>query len=327
MIIGLTYDLRNDYIKMGFSEEDTAEFDREDTVEAIELTLQELGYQTKKIGNVYHLINALGRDERWDLVFNICEGLYGVSRESQVPSILDAFQIPYTFSNGLILSVAMHKGLCKQMIKQLKIPTAPYVVLANMEQIKSVKIPYPLFAKPVAEGTSKGITPHSKIDNIEELKKICDYLFKNYKQPVIVEKYLPGREFTVGIVGNGKTAKAIACMEIIIKDEKNREIYTYEAKEKCEEQVIYKLAYDDIAKKAMSLAVKSYQGLGCQDTGRVDLKLDEKGIINFIEINPIPGLHPTHSDLPMMADFAGISYQQLLKMIVEAAIERTLNKK
>lgn len=325
MKIGLTYDLRNDYIRMGFSEEETAEFDREDTVEAIENTLQELGFQTQKIGNVYHLINALGREERWDLVFNICEGLYGVSRESQVPSILDAFQIPYTFSNGLILSVAMHKGLCKQMIKQLKIPTAPYIVLANMEQVKNVKIPYPLFVKPVAEGTSKGITAKSKINNLEELKNMCDFLFQNFKQPVIVEKYLPGREFTVGIVGNNKSAKAIACMEIIIKDEKNKEIYTYEAKEKCEEQVIYQLADDEIAQKAMKTAIKAYQGLGCQDTGRVDLKVDEKGIVNFIEINPIPGLHPSHSDLPMMAEFAGISYKQLIKMIVDAAIERTSN--
>jgi D-alanine-D-alanine ligase len=323
MKIGITYDLRTDYIKMGFSDEETAEFDREDTIEAIETTLHTLGYETQKIGNIYHLINALGREERWDLVFNICEGLYGISRESQVPSILDAFQIPYTFSNAMILSIAMHKGLCKQMIRQLKIPTAPYLVLANMDQLKNVKIPYPLFAKPVAEGTSKGITAHSKINDFSELKTVCQELFNNFKQPILIEKYLPGREFTVGIVGNGENAKAIACMEIIIKDKKNKEIYTYEAKEKCEEQVLYQLANDDMAKRAIKTALKAYIGLGCQDTGRVDLKVDEKGIVNFIEINPIPGLHPAHSDLPMMAAFNGISYSTLLKMIVDAALERT----
>jgi D-alanine-D-alanine ligase len=322
MKIGMTYDLRSDYLKMGFSEEETAEFDREDTIDYIYNSLVELGHEVERIGNIYHLINKLGQGERWDLVFNICEGLYGIARESQVPSILDAFRIPYTFSDAMTLSISLHKGLTKQIIRKLRLPTAPYHLVQNMGQLKKIKLPYPLFAKPVAEGTGKGVDRRSIIENEVQLAQKVEKLLASFKQPVLIERYLPGREFTVAIIGNKNDAQSIGCMEIIVKGKENRGIYSYKTKEDSEELIEYSLAEDALAKKAEKIALKAYRGIGCRDIARVDMKTDENGVPNFMEINPIPGLHPTHSDFPMIASFKNIEYRQLMNSIIQTVLNR-----
>lgn len=322
MKIGMTYDLRSDYLKMGFSEEETAEFDREDTIDHIHESLVELGHEVVRIGNIYHLISKLGQGERWDLVFNICEGLYGITRESQVPSILDAFRIPYTFSDAMTLSISLHKGLTKQIIRKLRLPTASYNLVQNMEQLKKIKLPYPLFAKPVAEGTGKGVDQRSIIENEVQLALKVEKLLANYKQPVLIERYLPGREFTVAIIGNGEEAKSIGCMEIVVKGKENRGIYSYLTKEDSERLIEYSLAEDFLANKAEKIALKAYRGIGCRDIARVDLKTDEQGVPNLLEINPIPGLHPTHSDFPMIASFKKIEYRQLMFSIITTVLNR-----
>ena len=126
MNIGLTYDLRNDYLAEGYSEEETAEFDRPDTIEGIEAALLELGYRTDRIGNAKRLVERLAQGDRWDLVFNIAEGLHGVAREAQVPAILDVYDIPYTFSDPLVLSLALHKNLTKTVVRQAGIRHARF---------------------------------------------------------------------------------------------------------------------------------------------------------------------------------------------------------
>ena len=320
--VGITYDLRDDYLIAGYGEEETAEFDRLDTIEAIENTLQDLGYETECIGHARHLVSRLVRGDRWDLVFNIAEGMYGFGREALIPSLLDAYTIPYTFSDPLVLALTLHKGMTKRVVRDLGIPTPDFAVIETEAEIEAITLPFPLFAKPVAEGTGKGIDTRSKICTHDELRLVCQRLLMTYKQPVLVETFLPGREFTVGIVGTGSEAKAIGTMEVILKGDAEQHAYSYVNKERCEDLVIYRLVTDSMAEKAEEVALASWKGLGCRDAGRIDLRADEYGIPHFIEVNPLAGLHPEHSDLPILCSQVGISYHELLDKIMCSAIQR-----
>jgi len=322
MKIGLTYDLRQDYLDMGFSEEETAEFDKIDTIEGIENALKKLNFEVERIGHAKSLVSKLHEGKKWDLVFNIAEGLKGLGREAQVPAILDVYQIPYVFSDVLTLSLTLHKGMTKSVIRDNGIPTADFFVVNSASDIEKVKLPYPLFAKPVAEGTGKGINAMSKISNFEELKTSCETLLKQFNQPVLVETFLSGREFTVGIVGNGETAKVVGIMEIIFNKEAKMNAYSYDNKENYLEKVKYTKAEDELAEKCKIVALNSWRVLNCADGGRVDIRVDSKGIPNFIEVNPLAGLNPTHSDLPILCRMNNISYDKLIEMIMDASLKR-----
>ena len=320
--IGITYDLRDDYLAGGYSQEETAEFDRSDTVDAIEQALQSLGYETDLIGNIKSLARRLVTGDRWDLVFNIAEGFQGFGREAQVPALLDAYNIPYTFSDTLAISLALHKGMTKHVIRSLGIPTADFAIVETEDDITGVKLPFPLFAKPVAEGTGKGITAASRITTQHELIGVCRKLLTTYRQPVLIETFLPGREFTVGIIGTGKDAIAIGVMEVYLKDRAERYVYSYFNKENCEELVEYYLVDDDMAQKAKENALIAWRGLGCRDAGRIDLRADCLDRPNIMEVNPLAGLHPQHSDLPILCSLTGITYQELIGMIMRSALKR-----
>lgn len=320
--IGLTYDLRSEYMAMGYSEDETAEFDREETIQAIESTLQLLGYHTDRIGHAGQLIKKLSQGNSWDLVFNIAEGLYGFGREALVPALLDAYQIPYTFSDPMVLALTLHKAMTKHVIRNLGIPTPDFALIETKDDIEQVRIPFPLFAKPVSEGTGKGISSASKIDNRSDLSKVCRMLLAQFKQPVLLEKFLPGREFTVGIFKTGKEAEAIGAMEIFLKDEKDSVAYSLNNKEHYERSVEYRLVDDPTAEKAKEIALAAWRGLGCRDAGRIDIRVDDQGIPNFIEVNPLAGLRPVHSDLCILCDFVGISYTEMIKIIVDSATSR-----
>jgi len=320
--VGITYDLRQDYLAQGFSEEETAEFDRIDTIQAIEQALEDLGFKTDRIGNIFNLTKRIAEAESWDLVFNIAEGLKGFSREAQVPALLDAFNIPYTFSDPLVLSLSLHKALTKRVMRDLGIPTPDFFVVENHSDIDLVGLPFPLFAKPIAEGTGKGITPSSKIESPNELKNVCTNLLFNYNQPVLLETFLPGREFTVGILGTGNEAETIGTLEIVLRDQAEPTAYSYVNKERCEDLVEYRMVNESLSRKAQEIALKAWQGLGCRDAGRVDLKVDIHGTPNLIEVNPLAGLHPAHSDLPILCQAVGISYHQLIGKIMASALKR-----
>ncbi len=320
--VGLTYDLRSDYLKEGYSEEETAEFDSEITISSLESTLTELGYKTQRIGNVKALIKGLHEGTRWDLVFNIAEGMYGIGREAQVPALLDVYQIPYVFSDPLVLSLTLHKGLTKRIIRDCNIPTANFLIVEKASDLAIVNLNFPLFAKPVAEGTGKGIDGRSKVNSVAELESLCIELLERFKQPVLVEEYLPGREFTVGVVGTGEDARVVGAMEIIITERAKESTYSYHTKENWKGIVEYTMATGDIEKKCVEVALSAWKTLGCRDGGRVDLKLDAKGIPNFIEVNPLAGINPEHSDLPMLAGKKGINFNQLIDMIMKSALKR-----
>jgi len=322
MIIGLTYDLRSEYLAQGYGEEETAEFDRSDTIDAIDDALQDLGFETDRIGHLKGLTARLVRGDRWDVVFNIAEGLRGFAREAQVPALLDAYDIPYTFSDPLVLSLTLHKGMTKRVVRDLGIPTPDFMVVESESDIGVVDLPFPLFAKPVAEGTGKGITPASKILTRTELVSVCRELLARYRQPVLIETFLPGREITVGIIGTGNDAVAIGALEVVLKEPAERGVYSYVSKERCEELVEYRVVEDAVAGEARSVALAAWRGLGCRDVGRVDLRADVYGSPNFMEVNPLPGLHPEHSDLPILCTLVGIRYGDLIDRIMRSTLKR-----
>ncbi|MEI6455884.1 MAG: ATP-grasp domain-containing protein [bacterium] len=322
MVIGLTYDLRSDYLKEGFSEEETAEFDRESTIDAIDKTLQELGYTTDRIGHVRSLVNRLAKGDRWEMVFNICEGIYGIGREAQVPAVLDAYNIPYTFSDPLVLALTLHKGMTKHVVRGAGIPTPDFALVERESDIGKVDLPYPLFVKPNAEGTGKGIDSKSKVSTPAELRSTCLSLLPRFNDGLIVETFLPGREFTVAIAGTGDDARSLGVMEVILKESAESHAYTYINKEYCDDHVVYRMVEDETAKECEAVALAAWRCLNCRDAGRVDIRLDPQGKPGFIEVNPLAGLHPEHSDLPIICNFQGIPFVSLIGMIMDSAVKR-----
>src|ERR1051325_11234502 len=209
MRIGVTYDLRSEYLAMGLSEEETAEFDSEVTIAGICDALASLGYKPVRIGNVRQLTEALAKGDRWDGVFNFCEGLNGVSREAQAPALLEAYDIPYAFSDPLTLALTLDKAMAKRVVRDCGIPTADFAVIERAADIRNIDLPFPLFLKPVAEGSGKGVDAKSKVDNRAQLDRTARSLLARFRQPVLVETFLPGREFTVAILGPGEDARVL----------------------------------------------------------------------------------------------------------------------
>ncbi|MBB03413.1 MAG: D-alanine--D-alanine ligase [Planctomyces sp.] len=327
MLIGFTYDLRDDYLAEGYGELETAEFDRVDTIDAIVDALVACGHEVDRIGRAKQLVHRLADGCSWDLVFNISEGLRGLSRESQVPSILDVYEIPYTFSDPLTLSVCLHKELAKQVVARAGILTPASLLVSQLSDLDRLQLQFPLFAKPVAEGTGKGVTPASCVNSFNELHSVCRQLLTEFEQPVLVESFLPGREFTVGILGTGEAARVVGTLEIVLREAAEAGVYSYVNKERCEDLVDYVPVngHDDAeVRQAEELALAAWRALGCRDGGRIDVRSDSHGRPNFIEANPLAGLHPHHSDLPMIATAVGMTYVDLIDQIVTSAAERTV---
>ncbi|MCA9490652.1 MAG: D-alanine--D-alanine ligase, partial [Myxococcales bacterium] len=316
------YDLRDDYLAMGFGEEETAEFDRVSTIEAIEGALRELGHDVERVGHAKALVGRLAQGMRWDLVFNIAEGLRGVGREAQVPALLEVYDIPYTFADPLVASLTLHKAMTKRVLRDLGVATTDFRVVEREADLDAVDLPFPLFVKPLAEGTAKGITSTSRVTTREELVREAMRQVRELRQAVLVEPYLSGREFTVGITGTGDAARALGTMEIVMKANAEPHAYTYVNKENSEELGEFPLAPPEWAALAEELALRAWRGLGCRDAGRVDVRADDHGVLHVMELNPLAGLHPTHSDLPMIATATGVSFVELIGRIVASAAER-----
>lgn len=330
MRIALTYDLRSDYVAAGYSEEQTAEFDSEATLEGLEEALGSFGHVTERVGRLSALIGRLGAEGGGlgaDLVFNIAEGIRGIGREAAIPAVLDAYGAPYTFSDPMVMALTLHKGMTKRIVRDLGLSTAGFAVVEREGDADEIDLPFPLFIKPVAEGTSKGISTRSRVMNQRELQEGCARLLAEFQQPVLVETYLPGREFTIGVVGTGPAARALGTMEVKLAPDVEDGIYTHEVKERWEGRVWYSIPNAAISAEAEGLALAAWRGLGCRDGGRVDVRADASGRLQFLEVNPLPGLNPVSSDLPILCGLRGIEYRQLVGWIVESASERVLTRR
>jgi D-alanine-D-alanine ligase len=321
MNIGLTYDLRDDYLAAGYGEEEIAEFDQAGTIDAIDAALQALGYATDRIGRAQSLVERLARGDRWDLVFNICEGLHGMGREAQVPAILDVYEVPYTFADPAVLCLCLDKALTKTVLRAAGLPTPDWFVVRKPADIAKCNLTFPVIAKPIAEGTGKGIDGASRVVDHSALRQVCERLLKQYQQPVLVEHFLPGREFTVGIVGASTEAEVVGTLEIKLQSDAEPDVYSYVNKEQCEELCEFALVTpsDKRVAAAERIALAAWRVVGGRDAGRIDLRCDATGNPQLMEINPLAGLHPTHSDLPMIWSGGDRDFIQLIERIVESA--------
>ena len=321
--IGLTYDLRDEYLACGYSEEQVAEFDSESTLIALDTALRHRGYCTERIGNALTLAQRLAQGDRWDLVFNICEGLHGRAREAQVPALLELYGIPYTFGDPLTCALTLDKALAKRVVRDAGLRTPAFAVASDPQDLSDLDVPFPLFVKPVAEGTGKGVDERSRVDTPEQLASVCRDLWDRFAQPVLIEAYLPGREFTCALLGTDAQAEVLGTLALTIRADAPTQDYSYVVKEQCETYVhYYAMEAGPLRDEVEALSLAAYRVLGGRDTGRVDVRLDTEGRPSFIELNPLPGLHPTHSDLPMIATRQGMAYDELIGRIVTSALQR-----
>jgi D-alanine-D-alanine ligase len=309
---------------MGYSEEDTAEFDSEITIDAICDALAGQGWKPVKIGGIKKLASALVNGERWDAVFNFCEGMKGLAREAQVPTLLDAYDIPYVFSDSLTMALTLDKAMTKHIVRSHGIPTADFAVIEKPSDINKVGLPFPLFLKPIAEGSGKGVNARSKVEDRKSLSTVTKELLRKYNQPVLVEAFLSGREFTVGITGTADDAQVLGVTEIVPKAGWVGDGYGFENKDAgWEDRVeIVRASHLSEAKAAGAVALAAWRALRCRDGGRIDIRCDANGQPHFIEVNPIAGLRPEHSDLCFIANYEGVSYRQLIGKIMASFLKR-----
>jgi D-alanine-D-alanine ligase len=327
MNIGLTYDSPDDDPAASYGAEETVEFDEASTIDAIEGALQTLGHATDRIGHARNLIDRLARGDRWDLVFNVCEGLHGMSREAQVPAILDVYEIPYTFANPVTLCVCLDKARTKTVLRAAGVPTPDWFIVRKGSDVSNCKLAFPVIAKPLAESAGKGIDGASKVMDPTALRQLSERLLKQFQQPVLVEHFLPGREFTVGIMGTGSQAEVIGTLEIKLQSHAEPDVYSHVNKEQCEELCEFALVRpsDKRVAEAERIALAAWRAIDGRDGGRVDLRCDAAGNPQLMEVNPLASLHPTRSDLPMIWSGADRPYAELIERIVESASSRSLS--
>ena len=323
MRVGVVYNLKRHIITDPPDAE--AEFDDGETINAIANALESAGHRVALFEADTGLFSKLVED-RPDIAFNIAEGTGGRGRESRIPAILNYIGIPFTGSDETAMCLTMDKSLAKRILSTYGINTpASVLVRANAPAPDGIgDLNYPLIVKPNAEGSGKGITELSVVNDVREARKALAEALRVYKQDMLVEEYIEGREFTVGILGNGENARAFTPMELIFKDA-GRNIYGYETKRRFREFVDYKCPPDAGGDKLAELtdtALKIFDILGCADLARIDFRMDARGRVYFIELNPLPGLAPGYSDYPMLAEFCGVGYDGLINGILDAASAR-----
>lgn len=312
-----------------------AEWDSPETIAAVERALAALG-EVIRLEATPDFPQHL-RDARPDIVFNMAEGLTGQNREAHVPAICEFYGIPYSGSDPFTLSLALNKARTKQMLQFYGIPTAPFALVESLAQAKAVKrgvLQYPLFAKPVQEGSSKGITERNFIRDAGELLPCVAELLEVYEQPVLIEQFLPGAEFTCGVIGNGRDARVLPIVAIRFDalPEGALPIYGFEAKwvwdtpERPLQMFECPAAISDALRGAIEQeTLRAYHAIGCRDWARIDIRLDAFGNPNVVEVNPLPGILPNPEDnscLPKAAAAAGLSYDELIQTCLVSAAKR-----
>lgn len=303
-----------------------AEYDNPATVTAIQKALQAGGYRTVLLEGDAALVDQLKKNPI-DIAFNIAEGIRSRGREAEVPAVLNMLGVPFTGSDETTLCLALDKALTKRLLSTYGIRTPAYAVVSNEAEIDSLHLPFPVIVKPDAEGSSKGIPDACVAANPEGLRKALVNGLGLYHEPMLVEEYLPGREFTVGMLGNGKDTRVFPPMEIIFhcNTKGGYHVYSYDVKQDYQKYIRYECPARLTPKQEdaiKSMAAGAFQALGCRDFARVDFRLSADGTPYFIEINPLPGLAPGYSDYPMIAEFCGVSYDELILSILRAALRR-----
>jgi D-alanine-D-alanine ligase len=306
-------------------EDSEAEYDSPSTLQAIREAIASWGHEVVDI-EANQELPALLISTPLDLVFNISEGFKGRNRESQVPALLELLDVPYTGSDPATMAIALDKGLAKKIVRQHGIHTPPFQLMTTgKERLSKEFTRFPLMVKPVAEGSSKGVVSKSVCHSEPELRDVVREMVSKYQQPALVEEYIGGREFTVGLLGE-RRPKVLPPMEIVFLDQADRTpVYSFQHKLDWNDRI----RYDVPAKldpsqldRLKSAARGAFMALGCRDVARVDFRMDETGRMYFLECNPLPGLTPGWSDLVLIAQASGMDYRTLIGEIMSPAIRR-----
>jgi len=319
-----------------------AEFDKKETIQAIQTAIESEGHSTRFLSADYSLLDTL-RKYRPDICFNIAEGIMGDSRESQVPAILEMLRIPYTASRVLANAVGLDKTMTKRVWRDHHIPTAQFQEFNHWREPIDPDLHYPLFVKPACEGTGMGMDAGSIVNNESELRERVRWVVESYHQAALVESYLPGREFTVGVLGRADAARWTRMPHLysardgfhrfpILEVDNGKSItpgvYGHQAKSLnygeagipdfyCPAQVD-----PELAEELSRLAIRAHQAIGSLDVSRVDVRLDADGHPLLLEINTLPGLCPGFSDLCVLANAEGLSYDDLILEILYLGASR-----
>jgi len=320
---GITYNLKKG--TKSDIEDEEAEYDDIGTVNAIKNALEQLNCRVELFEADTGIFDKL-KKTKVDILFNIAEGTRGRGREAQVPAIANIFGIPFTGSDETTLCLSLDKALTKRFLSTFRIKTPRYQIIEEENTRLDNRLKFPLIVKPNAEGSSKGIWDFAIAENPDELKSLISRNLSLYRQPLLVEEYIRGREFTVAIAGNKQEAVVFPPMEICYKDAGQKfNIYSYNVKKNYQKYVRYNCPATidkSVEDRMKHVALKIYNILQCRDFSRVDFRLSEEGEIYFIEINPLPGLAPGYSDFPMITGFCGMSYNDTVKMILNSALKR-----
>jgi len=326
--IGITYNLKQQ--PAADSPPDAfEEFDTEETIDSLAAALKSGGHDTVKLGWGLEVVEKI-RAKNIDFIFNMAEGLQGRNREAQLPALFELIGIPYTGSDPLTLSLTLDKSQAKIMVEHAGVRTPEFAVAPD-QKIPQKLPPFPLFIKPLYEGSSKGIRQSSYVTSKKGLEKQFLWLRNEYGNiPLLIERFIPGREFTVGILGN-REPYVLGIMEIRFREKGTQDfIYSYEVKNDWRrlcEYIISPPMDPALEQKVRASAFTAYRALGCRDVARMDFRIDKEGEAYFLEANPLPGLSPVYSDLVIMAKGMGWTYEKLILTIVQHAQERCFPSK
>ncbi|MFH0899521.1 MAG: ATP-grasp domain-containing protein [Pseudomonadota bacterium] len=338
--LGFVFHKRSQQVRIGFAynvkrvgskggDDAEAEYDPPETISAISDALASFGHAVVHLEATPDLPRLL-LEADVDLVFNIAEGVVGRNREGQVPALCELLGIPYTGSDSATLAIALDKALTKKVLRQHGIVTPEFQLFETGRERLSLALRFPVIVKPNAEGSSKGIAGTSVVDDEPSMRAAVRALIDKYRQPALVEEYIPGREFTVGLLGE-RRPRVLPPMEICFKDtSKERPIYDFQVKQEWEKHVEYKCPApltQTESRLIERLARETFGALDCRDVARADLRMNPQGQIYVLEVNPLPGLTPDYSDLVLIAKAAGIDYRTLIGEVLAGGLKRMREKR
>jgi D-alanine-D-alanine ligase len=329
----------------GMPEDQWDDLDSEKTVSALIEAIRSGGHVCEFLEGDINLYDAIQKFNP-DLCFNICEGHFGDAREAQIPAILEMLRIPYTGSKVLTLALALDKPMTKRVLAYHELPTPPFQVFERVDEPISEDMTFPMFVKPSREGTGMGVSAKSIVNNEQELQEQVAYIHSRYKQTALVEKYIEGREVTIGFVGNLKGPVArrlpedegapriweglefLPPMEVDLKPFKDSDVvYGNRLKVELADKLTYLCPAPlppELVDELEWYAAAVFRVTGARDVSRVDFRLDinDNWKPYILEINPLPGLSPVISDLVIEAAAKGIDHTQLVNMILDTALRR-----
>ncbi|MDD4953538.1 MAG: ATP-grasp domain-containing protein [Candidatus Omnitrophica bacterium] len=323
--IGLTYDLKTDYqFKEGDPADANAEFDAPSTVEVVTKTIEANGFRVKRIGSISKLLEEMNSLDV-DMVFNISEGsTIGRNRESQVPILLEMLGIPFVGSDALTLGMTLDKIMAKKIFIYEGVPTPKFFEVKSIDELADTDhCKFPMIVKPRFEGSSKGLSEKSRVEDMDGLKRQVELVTKIYKQPALVEEFISGTEFTVAVVGN-EDAEALPVVQVKIDGDLNLgdRFYTFARISSDRlEYVCPAPISKELEKKMKDYALKAYHALDCRDFGRVDFRVDKDGNPYVLEINPLPSLS-TEDVFMLISKVTGTTYEKMVGRIINNAFKR-----